>query len=203
MSDKYSALGKEYEDTINELAQAANWSEAQAGRVLAVLLHVSEDKAKDVTKQCRKGKKTEKLESTRSLLENYRRLKWSIECGTEHTIKLLADSEYQRLMEMEESLHNQQLQSTALHTARNRVLWTRLNAALDCFREMCENDPSPQVQRQYKIIYHRYLSSQNIPPESVMELLSVERSQFYKGIRDAVKTLSVILFGADSMDVFS
>lgn len=86
MSDKYSALGKEYKDAINELALAAGWTEEQAGRVLAVLLHVSEDKAKDVTKQCRKGKKTEKLESTRSLLENYRRLKWSIECGTEHTI---------------------------------------------------------------------------------------------------------------------
>lgn len=197
MNDKYSALKKEYEDTIHELAQAAGWPEEQAGRVLAVLLNVSEKQARSVTEQHRKAERTAKLEDTKNLLKNYRRLKWSIECGTEHTLKLLADNEYQRLMEMEESVQNQRLRSTAMLTAGNRVLWVRLNAALDCFKELCASDPSPRVQRQYRLIYDRYLSVPEKTVEDTLELLGIERTVYFTGIREATETISVILFGAE------
>lgn len=197
MNDKYSALKKEYEDTIHELAQAAGWPEEQAGRVLAVLLNVSEKQARSVTEQHRKAERTAKLEDTKNLLKNYRRLKWSIECGTEHTLKLLTDNEYQRLMEMEESVQNQRLRSTAMLTAGNRVLWVRLNAALDCFKELCASDPSPRVQRQYRLIYDRYLSVPEKTVEDTLELLGIERTVYFTGIREATETISVILFGAE------
>lgn len=198
MNDKYSALKKEYEETIHELAQAAGWPEEQAGRVLAVLLNVSEKNACAVTEQHKKAERTAKLEDTKNLLKNYRKLKWSIECGTEHTLKLLADNEYQRLMEMEESVQNQRLRSTVLLTAGNQVLWARLNTALDCFKELCANDPRPRVQRQYQLIYKHYMSSTVMSVDDILELTNMDRSLFYKDIREATRTICVILFGAES-----
>lgn len=198
MSDKYSALGKEYEDAINELAQAAGWPEEQAGRVLTAILGASAIKAKEIAVQHCKAERLSRLEDTRNLLKNYRRLKWSIQCGTEHTLKLLEDSEYQRLMEKEESIRNQNLTSVALLTAGNRELWTQLNAALDCFKAMCESDPSPRVQRQYQLIYKHFLADTVLSVDDILELTSMDRSLFYKSIREATRTICVILFGAES-----
>lgn len=86
--------------------------------------------------------KNAKIAATRKLLENDRNLKYSIKCGMEHSLKLLKDREYQRLMEKEESIRSQNLTTNVLLTATNHVLWTRLNAALDCYKEMCKNDSS-------------------------------------------------------------
>lgn len=75
MKDKYANLGKEYADTIHELAQAAGWPEEQAGKVLAVIMRATEEKANTVSEQRQRVKKHEKLDATRNLLKNYRWLK--------------------------------------------------------------------------------------------------------------------------------
>lgn len=113
-------------------------------------------------------------------------------------MKLLEDNEYQRLMELEESVKNQRLRSTAMLTAGNQVLWARLNAALDCFKELCATDPSPRVQRQYQLIYERYIAVPEKPVEDVLELLGIERTRYFTGISEATRTICVILFGAES-----
>lgn len=203
MMDKYARLSNKYREAISELASAAGWQEEQAGKVLAVILDASERKMRTVSEQRKAEQKFEKLEATRNLLKNYRRLKISIECGAEHTLKLLEDNEYQRLMELEESVQNQRLVSTALLTAGNRVLWTRLNAALDCFKEFCASDPSPRVQRQYRLVYERYMAVPEKPVEDVLELLGIERTRYFTGISEATKTICVILFGAESAEDIS
>lgn len=200
MKDKYAELGNEYRDTIAELAAATGWPEEQAGKVLALVVGASEKKAGAVAHRNRAAQKNATVNATEKLLKNYRRLKWSIECGTEHTLKLLDDSEYQRLMEREDSLHNQQIRSTALLTAGNRVLWARLNTALDCFRELCENDPRPRVQRQYHVIYQRFMAVPELDIDSVAETVNVDRSLLYRDIREATRTISVILFGAGNFE---
>lgn len=158
MKDKYAVLGNEYLETIAELAEATGWPEEQAGKVLALVIGASEKKACMIASKSRTAQKNMAVTATEKLLRNYRKLKWSIQCGTEHEIKLLDDGEYQRLMEREESIGNQNLRSTAMLTAGNRVLWARLNTALDCFQEFCKNDPRPRVQRQYSMVYRRYIS---------------------------------------------
>lgn len=196
MKDKYAVLGDEYREAISELAAAAGWPEEQAGKVLALVIGASEKKAGAVARRDRAERKNSAVFATEKLLKNYRRLKWSIQCGTEHTLKLLDDGEYQRLMEREESIVNQNLRSTALLTAGNRVLWARLNAALDCFRELCENDSRPRVQRQYRVVYERFMAVPELDVDSIVELVNIDKSLLYRDIREATRTISVILFGA-------
>lgn len=196
MKDKYAVLGDEYREAISELAAAAGWPEEQAGKVLALVIGASEKKAGAVARRDRAERKNSAVFAMEKLLKNYRRLKWSIQCGTEHTLKLLEDGEYQRLMEREESIGNQNLRSTALLTAGNRVLWARLNTALDCFRELCENDPRPRVQRQYRVVYERFMAVPELDVDSIVELVNIDKSLLYRDIREATRTISVILFGA-------
>lgn len=203
MKNQYANIKNEFQRTVSELAVVTGWSQEQSQKVVELLTDFSAKKAGCDAEKQRIQRKYAKADSTRNLLKNYRRLKLSIECGMEHTLMLLADMEYQRLMQMEESIHNQQVRSTALLTAGNRVLWTRLNAALDCFKEMCAQDPSPRVQRQYPLIFERYIAEPEKPIGDVLEKLCIEQAQMYRDLRDATYTLSLILFGADSTDDFA
>lgn len=203
MKNQYDDLKKEFQDTVMELSKITGWPREQSKSVLELLAGFTAKKAGQETEKERVQRKYAKVDATKNLLKNYRRLKLSIECGTEHTLMLLADAEYQRLMEMEESVQNQRLRSTALWTSGNWVLWARLNAALECFKEMCEHDPSPRVQRQYTLIFEKFIAEPERSVEDILEKLCIEQAEMYRGLRDAAYTLSVILFGADSQEDFT
>ena len=203
MKNQYDNLKKEFQNTVTELSKITGWTREQSKNVLELLAGFTAKKAGQEAEKERVQRKYAKVDATKNLLKNYRRLKLSIECGTEHTLMLLADAEYQRLMEMEESVQNQRLRSTALWTSGNRVLWARLNAALECFKEMCEHDPSPRVQRQYTLIFEKYIAEPEQSVEDILEKLCIEQAEMYRGLRDAAYTLSVILFGADSQEDFT
>lgn len=202
MKNMIMGLNGEFQKTVSTLSGLTGWTEAQTEKILELILNVSGNKAIRVSAKCQSARKSAKVEATKLLLKKYRALKWSIESGTENTLKLLKDKEFQRLMELEESVENQNLRSTALLTASNKVLWAQLNTALDCFREYCESESSPQIKRQYRLVYERYLAPQEKPVQDVVELLHIERAHFFRGIQDAVTTLSVILFGPDSTEDF-
>ena len=203
MKNQYDNLKKEFQNTVTELSKITGWTREQSKNVLELLAGFTAKKAGQEAEKERVQRKYAKVDATKNLLKNYRRLKLSIECGTEHTLMLLADAEYQRLMEMEESVQNQRLRSTALWTSGNRVLWARLNAALECFKEMCRHDPSPRVQRQYTLIFEKYIAEPEQSVEDILEKLCIEQAEMYRGLRDATYTLSVILFGADSQEDFT
>ena len=132
MKNQYDNLKKEFQNTVTELSKITGWTREQSKNVLELLAGFTAKKAGQEAEKERVQRKYAKVDATKNLLKNYRRLKLSIECGTEHTLMLLADAEYQRLMEMEESVQNQRLRSTALWTSGNRVLWARLNAPPFC-----------------------------------------------------------------------
>ena len=203
MKNQYDNLKKEFQNTVTELSKITGWTREQSKNVLELLAGFTAKKAGQEAEKERVQRKYAKVDATKNLLKNYRRLKLSIQCGTEHTLMLLADAEYQRLMEMEESVQNQRLRSTALWTSGNRVLWARLNAALECFKEMCGHDPSPRVQRQYTLIFEKYIAEPEQSVEDILEKLCIEQAEMYRGLRDATYTLSVILFGADSQEDFT
>ena len=135
MKDKYMDLKTEFTETISALSAATGWTTEQTEDVLELVLAAAEKKTRLTAAQYRDKVKQARVEATKLLLKNYRQLKWSIEAGTENTLAMLEDKKFQRLMELEESVENQNLRSTALLTASNKVLWAQLNTALDCFRE--------------------------------------------------------------------
>ena len=202
MKNKYDVLENEYKNTAEELAAITGWTPGQAEKVLALISGVSQKQVVTAAKRQRKTQKDAKFLATKKLLENYRNLKTSIKCGMEHSLRLLEDREYQRLMEKEESIRNQNLTSMARLTASNQVLWARLNAALDCFKEMCKNDESPVIQRGYPIIQARYLSDYRVNTYDLLERFAIERVQYYRSLNVAISNLSVILFGSDCAEDF-
>ena len=58
------------------------------------------------------------------------------------------------------------------------------------------------LQRQYSMVYRRYIAVPELDVDSIVELANIDRSLFYRDIREATQTISVILFGADNFRDF-
>lgn len=202
MKNNYAVLEKEYLDTIMRLSEITGWPAEQAESVVGLVVQAAEKKANAVAERNVRDLKNAKYLATKKLLQNYRRLREAINLGTEHALKLLEDTEYQRLMQAEESLQNQKVLSVALIAAANRVLWARVNAALECYREICAQAISLREQRGYELIIERYISSQKYSVDTILERLHLERSVFFDGLKMATETLSVLLFGAGNTEDF-
>lgn len=202
MKDKYTNLEKNYQNTVRELAEVTGWTQQQASKVLSLLTGLTRQQATESARQQRTAQKNAKASTARKLLENYRALKISVSSGTEHTLRILEDAEYLRLMQREESIQNQSLRSLAQFTAGNRVLWTQLNTALDCYKELCEHDSKPQIRWGYPLIYARYLSEEEMSIDDILDKFAIEKSQYYLCMNEAYSTLGVILFGSGCAEDF-
>lgn len=202
MKNNYAVLEKEYLDTIMRLSEITGWPAAQAESVVGLVVQAAEKKANAVAERKYHDLKDAKFLATKKLLQNYRRLREAINLGTEHALKLLKDTEYQRLMQAEESLQNQKVQSVALIAAANRVLWARMNAALECFKELCGQASRNREKRAYEVIERLYVKGSEYPIETVIIQCHIERAEFYKCVKYATETLSVLLFGAGNTEDF-
>lgn len=202
MKDKYEDIPKQFLENARMLADSAGWTEKQAQEILRIMVNTASQETKLTFVEREHARKNVKVEMTRHLLKNYRRLKDSIENAVDNTLQLIDDTEYQRLMEREESVQNQQVRSLAIQTAANRVLWVRLNTALDSFKVICERDSDARIRRQYTLIYEHYLCEEKKPIEQILSSNHIEKSAFYSCLNDGLKTLSLILFGAENVTDF-
>ena len=202
MKNKYAALEKEYRETVSLLADTAGWTAGQAESVVELVVRAAEKKAHAVTEKKYQDMKNAKYLATKRLLQNYRRLREAINLGTEHALKLLEDTEYQRLMEGEESLQNQRVQSVAFAAAGNRVIWSWVNTALDCLKGISDNAKTDREKRQYSLIYKRYIAPHEYPVGEIAASLHIEQAEYYRGINSALESLSILLFGLGNAEDF-
>ena len=202
MKNKYAALENEYRETVSLLADTAGWTAGQAESVVELVVRAAEKKANAVAEKKYQDMKNAKYLATKKLLQNYRRLREAVHLGTEQALVLLKDTEYQRLMQAEDSVQNQQVQSVALIAAANRVLWARVNAALDCFKEICGQASRRREKRACEVIERLYVKGLECPVETVILRCHIERAEFYKCVKYATETLSVLLFGVGNTEDF-
>ena len=65
----------------------------------------------------------------------------------------------------------------ALIAAANRVLWARVNAALDCFKGISDNAKTDREKRQYSLIYKRYIDPHEYPVGEIAASLRIEQAE--------------------------
>ena len=90
----------------------------------------------------------------------------------------------------------------ALIAAANRVLWARVNAALDCFKGISDNAKTDREKRQYSLIYKRYIAPHEYPVGEIAASLRIEQAEYYRGINSALENLSILLFGLGNAEEF-
>lgn len=193
-------LQKQYDETLIQLSKETGWSKDTTTSVLNLLLAAARTQ-QNKTALLRMEEHKNRITATKELMKNYHQLKAAVSSGISRTLDVMDDTEIQRLMEREESVRNQQVRSLALQHSANKVLFLRLNAALDEMKTICEADSNPRIKRQYGILYSRYIHRVSV--EGILELYNIEQTEFFRTQKAGFETLAVLLFGANGPSDFA
>jgi hypothetical protein len=155
---------------------------------------ITQEVIKQLDKQQKKQQKQKKdwrLRNTKLLLENYHRLKEHCE-DIEQEIQEYEDS----IFDIEE-LTLETLMKYKVQTSKMMKYFDRM---LKHFETDCSNG-TPEEQRRYDVIYHRYLSLDKLSVQNICKLLKIEQGTVYRDTRQGINDISVLLFGLVALEL--
>ncbi|MBM7106882.1 hypothetical protein [Brevibacillus laterosporus] len=157
--------------------------------IKAAMDHLEKEKRKQ-----EKAKKDWRLRNTRLLLKNYR--SFVAHCGK-------IDREIDSIQKTEslDELYTEgfTVESIKRSKQRTKAMVEFMQRMLDVYMFMCEQSKLTEEKRRYQVIHALYLSDKKIAAEEVAKFHKVEVRTVYNDVRNAVKTLSVLIFGVDGI----
>jgi len=88
------------------------------------------------------------------------------------------------------------------YRARSKELMVFTNSILANYKDICEKSKD-EGSRRYDVIYRLYIAPQQLTYTSLAKKYSVDDNTIRRDERKAIKQLSVMMFGADSINDMS
>lgn len=145
-------------------------------------------------KQKEKAKKDWRLRNTKLLLKNYR--SFVAHCGK-------IDREIDSIQKAEalDELYTESftVESIKRSKQRTKVMVEFMQRMLDVYKDMCEQSNLTEDIRRYQVIHAMYLSDKKMTAKEIAKCHKIEPRTVYRDVTEAVKTLSVLIFGVDGL----
>lgn len=144
------------------------------------------------------NKRDRRLRNTKLLLRNYRSFKL-------HCIDIQVELENDRAMEVMDELEQDDFAVEAIRRSKERTLaMVRfIDQMLQVYKVICEQSDKTEDKRKYETIYHLYISNDKKTYEQIAECQEIASRTVHRDVTDAVKTLSVLVFGVDGIRLIS
>ncbi|MDN9011099.1 hypothetical protein [Brevibacillus laterosporus] len=157
--------------------------------IKAAMDHLEKEKRKQ-----EKVKKDWRLRNTRLLLKNYR--SFVVHCG-----KIEKEIELLDMAEVLDELYTENfaVESIRRSKQRTKAMMKFIGRMLNAYKDMCEQSGKTEEIRRYKIIHALYISEQKQEIDDVAKCHKIDIRTVYRDINEAVKTLSVLIFGVDGI----
>jgi flavin-dependent dehydrogenase len=170
------------------LEQVAKLSAETA--VQAALDYLEKEKQKQ-----QKVKKDWRLRNTKLLLKHYRSFVKHSD-GVEGRLTVAEGAE------AFEDLHTGELAVEAIKRSKQRTLaMVRfIQRMMYEYKGMCEASEQPEEQRRFQVIHTMYISEEKMTAEQIAKCHSIDSRTVYRDINEAVRTLSVLVFGVDAIE---
>lgn len=145
-----------------------------------------------------KNKRDRRLRNTKMLLRNYR--SFVLHC---QDIKIGLDSIQSG--ELLDDLEADDFAVEAIKRSKERTLAmvSFINQMLQVYQIICKQSDKPEDQRKYETIYKMYISEEKFTAEEIADCQHTNVRTVYRDMNDAVKTLSVLVFGVDGIRLIS
>ncbi len=172
-------MAKEKNLTKNQIAIIAEKASQEA-------IKAYEKKHKAVAKEV----KTRNLRNTELLLKNYIKLKDLCD----ETIQEQIPVDYPDF-----SLEELTLESLSIYKAKTLKMMNHVDKMLVAHEWNCKKG-SVEEQRRFKVLKKRYLIEDKLTVKEIVELHSIDQSTVYRDTKQAIKDMSILLFGIDAID---
>lgn len=189
--------GREITTITNRLMEYAIKTGIEAG-IKAGTEQIEKEKEK-----ARKDRYDRRLHNTRLLLKNYRVL-------VKHTAGAIYNSKQMRnesavdiLDGLDSFTFNDNLYIESISTSRQRTMLIieHIDQMLRYYKIDCEHNGTPEDRRRYEVVMAMYINEPKQSVEEIADTFGIERRTVYKDLQAALKPLTALLFGIDSLKV--
>lgn len=135
-----------------------------------------------------------RLRNTKLLLKHYRSF-------VAHCDDIRAELTTLQNAEALEDLYSEDFTVEAIKRSKQRTIAMIrfMERMLREYKRMCEASGQPEEIRRYKVIEMMYISDKKYKAEDIAECHKIEVRTVYRDVNDAIKTLSVLVFGVDGI----
>ena len=80
---------------------------------------------------------------------------------------------------------------------RTKIILAHIDNMMQIYNVLCYQSSRPEDQRRYRVAYATYFENVNIL--TICKKEAIDKSTYYRDIREAVETLSALFFGIDGL----
>ena len=144
------------------------------------------------------NKHDRRLRNTKLLLRNYRSFKL-------HCIDIQEELSAEKDLDIMDELEQNDFAVEAIKRSKERTLaMVRfIDQMLLVYKVVCEQSDKPEDQRKHQTIYAWYIAGGNKTNEQIDECQKIHVRTVNRDVNDAVKSLSVLVFGVDGIRLIS
>lgn len=150
-----------------------------------------------------KGRYDRRLRNTRLLLKNYRVFKKHAQ-GAVFNAKKAKENAVDILDSLDDFTFDDGLYIESIKRSQQRtiIIIRHIDEMLKYYRIACEQSGREDEMRCYRIIMATYIDEEKKTAEEIAEMENIERRTVYKNINTAIKPLSALIFGVDSIKLY-
>lgn len=151
----------------------------------------------------KKGRHDRRLRNTRLLLKNYRTFKQYAQ-GAVFNAKQAKENAVDILDGLDDFTFDDSLYIESIKKSQQRtiIILRHIDEMLKYYRIACEQSGREDEMRCYRIIMATYIDDEKKSAEEIAEAENIERRTVYKNINAAIKPLSALIFGVDSLKIY-
>lgn len=153
--------------------------------------------------ESRKGRYDRRLHNTRLLLKNYRSLKHYAE-GAVYKAAQVKENAVDILDGLDDYVFDDGMYIESIKKSQQRtyIIIKHIDEMLHYYRIECEQSGKDEEMRRYRIIMAYYITDEKMSVDEIAESEYIERRAVYRDIKAAMKPLSALIFGIDSMKLY-
>jgi hypothetical protein len=150
-----------------------------------------------------KGRYDRRLRNTRLLLKNYRTFKKHAQ-GAVFNAKQAKENAVDILDGLDDFNFDDSLYIESIKRSQQRtiIILRHIDEMMKYYRISCEESKREDELRCYRIIMATYIDDDKKSAEEIAELENIERRTVFKNINAAMKPLSALIFGVDSLKIY-
>ena len=151
-------------------------------------------------KRARKDRYDRRLHNTRLLLKNYRLFKKHAQ-GAIYSAKQARESAIDVLDGLDTYTFNDNLYIESIRTSQQRtlVILEHLAHMMRYYKIDCTENGNPEDLRRYNVVMATYINEPKMSPDEIAGTFGIDRRTIYKDINAALKPLTALFFGIDSL----
>lgn len=165
--------------------------------VKAAMDYLAEEK-----ERAKKSRYDRRLHNTRLLLKNYRLFKKHASDAI-FNAKQAKESAIDILDGLDDAMLDDSTYVDGIKKSQQRtiVILQHIDEMLRYYKAICEQSGKPEEMRRYRVIMAMYIDDERTTAQQIAEKENVENRTIYKDITNAVKPISALIFGIDSIKV--